>query len=481
MRMSEPKRLHPITAVLNVIKTLKELIIPFFAFVVFGSAGGGIYSILGGIVVLVLILVGGVLSWLRYTYRIEEGELRIEYGLFVRKKRYIPFERIQSLDLSEGIFHRPFGLVKVKVETAGSSGPGAEATLTAISKADAAIIQEVLQKVKTQGVEDVESVQEPKEQILYKISPKELLILASTSGGIGVVISAVIAFVTQFDELIPYKTVFHELEEFVANGVLVVSVIVFIGFLLAWIIAVLWMMIKYTDFTLKRVENDLIVTRGLLEKRQITVPLGRIQGIRISENFLRQPFGYASVYIESAGGSAMNAESAAVNILPLIKKARISQLIEDHIDGYDLEIQTTPAPKRALKRYIFRGWLVVIPIAIILIFFFKLWGALSLLLLPLSAFWSYLEYKDAGWSQQENQLTLSYRSLVKHTVFMQKNKVQALSLKESFFQRKEKLASVEATLMSGAGGAGGRVVDLEEKDVELMYKWFSRESEKAPS
>lgn len=479
--MSEPKRLHPITAVLNVIKTLKELIIPFFAFVVFGSAGGGFYSILGGILVLVLILVGGILSWFRYTYRIEEGELRIEYGLFVRKKRYIPFERIQSLDLSEGIFHRPFGLVKVKVETAGSSGTGAEATLTAISKTDAAIIQEVLQKVKTQGIEDIEDIQEPKEQILYKISPRELLILASTSGGIGVVISAVIAFVTQFDELIPYKTVFHELEEFVASGVLVVSVIVFIGFLLAWIIAVIWMMIKYTDFTLKRVENDLIITRGLLEKRQITVPLGRIQGIRISENFLRQPFGYASVYIESAGGSALNAESAAVNILPLIKKTRISQLIEDHIDGYDLEIQTTSAPKRALKRYIFRGWLVVIPIAIILIFFFKLWGALSLLLLPLSALWSYLEYKDAGWSQQGNQLTLSYRALVKHTVFMQKNKVQALSLKESFFQRKENLASVEATLMSGAGGAGGRVVDLEEKDVALMYKWFSRESEKAPS
>ncbi|MEQ2528708.1 PH domain-containing protein [Bacillaceae bacterium CLA-AA-H227] len=484
--MSEPKRLHPITAVLNAIKTLKELIIPFFAFVVFGSKGGGIFSIIGGIVVLVLILVAGIFSWLRYTYRIEEGELRIEYGLFVRKKRYIPFERIQSLDLSEGIFHRPFGLVKVKVETAGASGTidGAEATLTAISKAEAAMIQEVLQKVKTLGVEDIEKldeIQEPKEQILYKISPRELLILASTSGGVGVVISAVIAFITQFDELIPYKTVFHELEEFVASGVLFVSLIVFIGFLLAWIISVIWMMIKYTDFTLKRVENDLIITRGLLEKRQITVPLGRIQGIRISENILRQPFGYSSVYIESAGGSAANAESASVNILPLIKKARISRLIEDHIDGYDLEIQTTPAPNRALKRYIFRGWLVVIPIAIILIFFFKLWGALSLLLLPLSAFWSYLEYKDAGWSQQGNQLTLSYRTFVKHTVFMQKHKIQTLALKESFFQRKENLASIEATLMSGLGGAGGRVTDLEEKDVELMYKWFSRESEKAQS
>ena len=89
------------------------------------------------------------LSWLRFTYRIEEGELRIESGFFVKKKRYIPFERIQSLDFSEGILQRLFGLVKVKVETAGSSGSGeAEAVLTAITKAEAKAIQDILTSVK---------------------------------------------------------------------------------------------------------------------------------------------------------------------------------------------------------------------------------------------------------------------------------------------------------------------------------------------
>src|SRR5690606_39347729 len=69
---------------------------------------------------LVLMGVPAFISWLRYTYRVEDMELRIEYGLFVKKKRYIPFDRIQSLDFSEHILHRPFGLVKVKVETARS-------------------------------------------------------------------------------------------------------------------------------------------------------------------------------------------------------------------------------------------------------------------------------------------------------------------------------------------------------------------------
>ena len=62
----------------------------------------------------------------------------------MKKKRYIPFERIQSLDFSEGILQRPFGLVKVKVETASSSSSEAEAVLTAIKKSDALAIQEFL-------------------------------------------------------------------------------------------------------------------------------------------------------------------------------------------------------------------------------------------------------------------------------------------------------------------------------------------------
>lgn len=481
MRMSEPKRLHPITAVLNALKSLKELIIPFFAFVVFGSKGSGmiLLPIIGGVVVIALILFFGILSWLRYTYRIEGNELRIEFGIFVKKKRYIPFERIQSLDLSEGLFHRPFGLVKVKVETAGSSGAGsAEATLTAISKEEAANIQEVLQNIKSAGQEELFSEEislEKNEEILYKISMKELILLASTSGGVGVVISAVAAFFAQFDELIPYETVFHELEEFISNGVIFVTLIVFVGLLLAWVIAVIGMMLKYADFTLRKVGDDLIITRGLLEKKQLTIPLNRIQGIRISENLIRQPLGYASVYIESAGGSAANAESAAVNILPFIKKNKIKDIVEGNIGGYILTSELNRAPQRSLQRYVFRGWMIVAPIAIIIISLLKLWGLFSLLLFPLSALWSYLKYRDAGWSQVGNQLILSYRTFIKHTVFMKKNKIQSLSMKESFFQNKKDLATIEATVMSGIGGAGGKVIDLEVKDVSYMYKWYSRE------
>jgi putative membrane protein len=472
--MSEPKRLHPISAVISCIKQIKELIIPFLVFVVFGSKNG-IFQLIISAVIIVLVLVIGILTWLRYTYRLEDGELRIEYGVFVRKKRYIPFERIQSLDLSEGILQRPFGLVKVKVETAGSGGE-AEAVLTAISKEEAKMIQQTLSAAKEsvrQSQDERLEEEKPKENILYQITPKELLVLASTSGGVGVVISAVIAFIFQFEEIIPYERVFSGLEQFISSGVVAVSIIVFIGFLLAWAVALISTMFKYAGFTVKKTEDDLIITRGLLEKRQLTIPLYRIQAIRISENLIRQPFGLSTVYLESAGGSVTDAESSRVMILPIVKKKLIADILAPYLTDFNLEPTIYPAPSRALKRYVFRGLIVVLPIVIVPIIFLRPWGYLSLLLIVVSVLLSYYNHKDAGWDINKQQLTLRYRTIIRNTIFMKRNRIQSIKLQEGYFQSRKNLASIEAIAMSGTGGTGGKVIDIEKNDAYKVFKWYS--------
>src|SRR5690606_37968680 len=143
--MSDQKRykLHWVTAIIEILKTLKEALLPLVVLIFAngwnrGKTGLWYFDYLSFIIFGVLIVslaVAGIVKWKRFEYWFEDDELRIESGLFVKKKRYIPFDRIQSLDYTEGIFHRPFGLVKVKVETAGSSSAKqAEGELTAITK-----------------------------------------------------------------------------------------------------------------------------------------------------------------------------------------------------------------------------------------------------------------------------------------------------------------------------------------------------------
>lgn len=474
-KMSEPKRLHPVAAVISFLKSLKEAVLPLVLILFFGGngTGFGIWQILFFTIFIVVPLITGILSWLRFTYRVEDGELRIESGLFVKKKRYIPFERIQSLDFSEGILQRAFGLVKVKIETAGSSSSlEAEAVLTAIKKSEALAIQDLLTSIKYS--EKTEMVEEdPKEQeVIYKMTPAQLILLASTSGGAGVVISGAIAFILQFDELIPYDFLVKEFQGLIANGILFISTVIFVVLLLAWVVAVIGTMLKYADYTVKKVEDDLIISRGLLEKRQLTVPLNRVQGIMINENIMRQPFGLCSVSLESAGGSLEKDATAKTLLLPLIRKKAAADLLAPLLQDYHFNPEMTPAPKRALGRYLFRG--IIFPALMILVclVFFRPWGYLSLLLLPLAVFWAYLKYKDAGWNLNGQQLTLTFRGIVKNTIFMKKNKIQSLSIQKSYFQDRQSLGTIKASIISGIGGSGGTVADLEREDVEEVYQWY---------
>jgi putative membrane protein len=480
MKMFEPKRLHPIVIVLTIGKRFKDLIFSFIALFFIWNKGDGGRLVLFGVIALatIAIVLTSILSWLRYTYRLEQNELRIEYGVFVRKKRYIPLERIQSLDISEGIRQRLCGMVKVKIETAGGSGTDeAEAVLSAISKDEARIIQEYVRAAKSPS-QTIESLAEIANEPIYRITPPQLIVLSLTSGGVGVVISAVLAFFSQLDDLIPYERLFRGVEQWAVSNLIMVILFVFGGFFVAWIIALIGTMLKYANFNVIKTERDLIISQGLLEKRQITIPLTRIQAIRINENIVRQWLGYASVMVESAGGSASNQEGSKVMLLPLIKLQAIEEILGPHLTEYQLKTNFNPVPKRALIRYVFRSWIIIVPIVAISIFFLKTWGLLSLLLLAWCTFWGVLKYKDAGWNLAEQQLNLRFRTIVRSTVFIKKNKIQSLEVKESYFQKRKGLGSLEAFVKVGFGGAGGRVIDMDQNDVKNVYSWFSREDNK---
>ncbi|EDL63249.1 PH domain-containing protein [Bacillus sp. SG-1] len=480
--MSEKKKLHPISAVANFLKQLKELILPFI-FLIFlnrGEEAEGFLEWLPFIIgggIMVFLLAAGITKWLRFSYWLEDGELRIEYGLFVKKKRYIPFERIQSLNLTEGILQRPFGLVKVKVETAGSTDQKqAEAELTAISKHEAQELQKIINEAKSTRRNIGTEVEHPEvltsSEVVFKMDFKQLLLMATTSGGAGVVISGVLIFLSQFDELIPYERVFNELEQFVRSGVVLVSMVVIIGLLIAWIAAIIGTLLVYAEFTVRKQGDDLIITRGLLEKKQVTVPLNRIQGVRKVENILRQPLGYAAVQIESAGGSVLEKESSTIKVLPMIKKQHIAAVMKDILPEYRMSVDFEPVPAKSLKRYLFRESLLVTAVIIGLSIAFWPLGLWSLLLYIPFWLFGYSKFRSAGWNIDASQLTLRYRSWQQHTLFMKKNRIQSLETEQNFFQVKRGLANVNATVKSGEAGAAGKIVDLDDESVKTIYQWY---------
>ncbi|WP_084243393.1 PH domain-containing protein [Planomicrobium okeanokoites] len=489
-------KLHPVSAFINFMKSLKELIIPFI--VIFGvnifRDGGmsamfsqgwiGLLPLLIGLVVVLFSLIIGIIKWKRFVYWFEDGELRIEYGLFVKKKRYIPFERIQSLNYTEGIFHRPFNLVKVRVETAGSGKIGeAEAELTAINREDADRIEKEMEHAKHRGVptmgpheaveESVEEIGEAKKEVktLYRMSMKELLILATTSGGIGVVISAVAVFLSQFSDLIPYETIYEEVMLFLRFGYLIAALAVFAGLLVAWIISVILTVLANYQFTIQVDDDHIYITRGLLEKKKISVPFKRIQGIKVSRNPLRELFGYAVVTVESAGGS-MGGKDEKIRLFPLVKQAHMLPILAELFPDMQFQPELTKAPKRSVHFYYRLDFLWLLPVIGLMSYFFFPYGLLSLLIVPPVIAIGVWQHRTTGYALTGRQLTMEFRGFSKHTFYVWKKRVQAVNVLQTYFQRKKDLASIQATIKSGMLGYSARINYMEKDDATRILDWY---------
>ncbi|MHA6259830.1 PH domain-containing protein [Sporosarcina sp. CAU 1771] len=487
-------KLHWVTAVIEVLKTLKEMIIPLLVLVFangFKDTGSGkwYFEYLTFIIFGVLILtffISGIIKWKRFVYWFEEDELRIEYGLFVKKKRYIPFDRIQSLDYTEGILHRPLKLVKVKVETAGNTASlKSEAELTAITKEDAKRIETVIAEAKkrriTVPIEENEEmdmmveVEVPRSKSVFTMSIKDLLILATTSGGIGLILSGAFIFIMQFGDLLPYETVYDEFARFVKFGVFIVVIAALFGLIIVWGISVAMTFLSYYGFKVSLEEEDLVITKGLIEKKRATVPLNRIQGIRIIENPFRQFFGYATVVIDNAGGGL--GEDARITLLPLVKREKVIEPLKEIFPDFLFEDPVNKLPSKG-KRYYYRIYFIwMVPLFGAVSYFFFPYGLLSFLVLPLVVLLGLWQHRSAAYTLTNQQLTMRFRQFSLQTVYVMKKRIQSMEMKQNYFHKKKGVATLSARIKSGASMFNAQVSHMEESEAERILGWYEPSGE----
>lgn len=483
-------RLHPITILLNFAKQIKSFLIPMLILIV--SRGirftinprdedfyPSLITIGITILFLVILLVISFIQWRKFIYWFEEGELRMEHGLFVKKKRYIPFERIQTLNYKEGILHRPFNLVKVEIETAGENSGDAEAILTAVSKEQANQVEFEMKKA-TQQKNSIDSeneeneifeVEEIEKKHIYTMSKKDLVLLATTSSSMGILFSGLAAVASQFNDFIPFEEIYGEVKNIVRFGIFFILLLVLVVIFLSWIVAVAISFVVNYDFRLEKQDEKLFISKGLLEKKRITLPMQRIQGVRVIENPLRQLFGYCRVVLDSAGSSGDEKEDNVI-ILPFVKKKQAMVILAELFPEYEWELPLTKVPRKALLRYLLKPlYFLVLPIAALSYFFYP-YGLFSLVFIPIFVLLAFWKYRTAGFSLSKLQLTLVYRGISKITFVTSKKRIQSISLKQSFFAERKDIATVHMHIMSSTSGFSGYARHFELEDMQKIMEWY---------
>ena len=463
---SEPRHLHPAAMLIDAIKTVRRslsaFVIPGIAFLMSRGFDAGTIALvlLGALVVAVLAAFWGFLSWRATTYEVAGGVFRLRWGVVQKNERTIPLDHVQSVDTVQGIIQRLFNVVEVRIETAGGGASEPDASLAALDRADAEALRHEIAGSRREPVE----TQTAGPTVVRKLGTRDLLLAGATSGQIGVALSLIAVASQLFDDVLSQNLAQRLLETFAPRSVSTALLYVFILGLFAWLLAIGGTVLAYTGFTLSRDGDFLYIRRGLLERREATIPLARIQAVRMVEGLLRQPFGLASLRVESAGYG----EDAGVSttLFPLLPRKEVHGLLLEAAPEFAVAPPLNDLPRRALRRYVFRStlpFLVLISAAALLssfVFDLAAWVFAALLLLLPAALFGWLRFRDAGWALEEDRLVVRSRFLGRTTAIAPRRRLQSRATVRSPFQRRVRLATFEAQVASGGGGAELRVTDL---------------------
>ncbi len=509
---ASPRRLHPSSMLFEALKTARGWASAAAIPAVASFFGSGLswwlvaLILVGAILLLAVSAVWGFLSWRATTYWVSGGAFHLRSGVLQKNERTIPLDHVQSVDTVQGFVQRVIGsasrlkVVEVRIETAGGGTGETDASLAALTRDDAASLRREVEGAR-QGAADGDE-EEAGPTIIRKLTTRELLIAGATSGQIGAA-AALIGVASQFfDDFIDnfFSRAFVEgiFETIAPYAFLAVALIVFAVGLFAWLLAIFGTVIAYSGFTLSRSLDGkyLNIKRGFIRRYEATIPISRIQAVRISEGLLRQPFGLAMLRVESAGYGGGGAEDVGVSttLFPLMPKSQVHAFLAETAPEFAVEPALNALPKRALGRYVFRAaapWLV--PIAAVGIVLFASGLSISIgpifiglpgvplppgvyfavpaaLILLLAALYGWASYRAAGWAMAEDCFVSRSRTLARTTAIAPRKRLQSRGVVRSPFQRRIRLATLQTRVASGSGGATFEVVDLESSSASELLE-----------
>jgi putative membrane protein len=475
-KMSEPRHLHPAAVAILGIRFGRQLVLPLLLPVIVNIVQRGFRVMDPQVFILTTIMVLALLGlsstwavafWRRYAYRVEDNELRIEQGIISRKRTFVPRDRIQAIDLVEGVLHRIFGVVAVRVQTASS-----EVSLLAISRESADELRRALTQEResipvTDSVDDEQAEPATAPAATRHLPATRLLVAAATSGGIGIALPIIFSGMSILNNALRDVDLYDAIAE-VAGAAPFVTVAAAV-LALAWLLSIAGTVLAHAGFTIRRVQDNLLIERGLIERRRATVPLNRIQAVRIVEGTLRQPFGYAMLRVESAGYGREAGESTV--LFPFLRRDEVPGFLRELVPEFAFEPELQPLPRRALRRYITRMLLMGLGISALVILLFYPAGLASLSLVPLAGVLGWLRYRDAGWAIVGGYAVLRYRNLARSTVIVPRFRIQSSDVAASWFQRRADLATLRVSVASGSRGATFSLMHLERAVAESLFAW----------
>lgn len=479
--MYNPQKLHPISYVEGLIKVIKQNIFPFIIFVVFNSWNfdfTNIRNYISPAIFLLIFLVTFIHHFLEVyvtRYWIEDEHFIVTSGWINKKRKELNISRIQSLDTTQGLINQIVGGVSLQIKT-----PSDGVELASISKKQSDLIEQTirehqLQLNEEQKEEVITSEQnEVDEQLIqntdnsasstiqsestiYKMSWRSLLLMAMTSGAIGVALATVSPILGAFQHMIPWDKWTSNLWHWINSVFFIVLFIVGVVLLVSYIIGTLITIVRYYNYTVTQQDSQLKISYGLLNVKNITVPTDRLQAVLEKQSYIRKMFGYTSIhFIITSDLDITSDEDASDNgkimILPFIKQKEAYQIIKSLVPEMQFNDIKSDIPWRGYHRHFLIPSIVLMIGAGIGIYFWSAWSfMIAILIIGIMALEAYIYIHAAGLNFKNNEIALrEVNTFSFNTYHFKTDKIIGMETKQHPFLERAHLRNISFLIAKGS-------------------------------
>ncbi len=453
-----PTRQAPVAIALIIFDIIKSLIRTWWPFILififrsnFISADQG-KILVGGVTIFVVLF--SIWRYFRFHFFTADEKLHVQSGVFTRAKLDIPFDRIQSISFEQNILHQLFNVVRLKVDTAGSSKE--EFEFAALEKSRAKELREFILRNR----KEIEQVDEDKPIVqnqLVRLSISDLLKVGVSQNHLrttGIILAFLLGlrerisdslgvrYVDQFD----YVTdrLFENIWVYGFGLFLLILVLSFFGTLV-------FSLLRYYDLQLVKTTDGYKVEAGLFNKREQAARDQKIQIVRWVTNPIRNFFKIAQLrFFQASSSAGTNKTSITV---PGVPRESLKDILAYYLgDGaMVLEGKAYGIDKRFFKRRIlYVGVLPTLALVGVAIISGQIWWYVAAVLyfIFIGIFQYFLQKKwlyqidNRGLVTRSGVIERTSRALLLH-------KVQGVQIRQSPYQHRKALANVIMHTASG--------------------------------
>ncbi|MCF6226915.1 MAG: PH domain-containing protein [Xanthomonadales bacterium] len=465
------QRLSPFSVVFFIGKTLIRLLkdaLPTFApmLVIVFASNNKLTVTFALIIGLSLLIIGSaILQFWFFKYRRQDDKILINDGVFKKNHRVIHFDRVQNVNILTPVYFRPFGLVVLKIETAGSKGN--EADLGGIPATTATTLRtEILQHQQTTSTQssDIPAIDTSDDEgkLVASASLKDLVAYGVSSNGVffllvilaplmGVFFGSFKGFSRTFIEqfIIPVLQFLGDGPGGkISAGLLMITFVIALMFLFS----ILGAIYRYYGYKLSAKQTSLKRHSGLLTRFEESLKIIKVQTFVTQSNFIGRLIRRQNIIFGQVASSHLGQPGKRnAFIIPARTQAQIPELKKLVFADVPDDI-----PEHAIdRRYILKTWLIwfVIPMLVISGYYltqqsYRAAGIavlFSIIMLPL-VFRRWHMYRF-GYSQSYGIFQSGLFGF-KRTLFPL-YKVQRTEIRQSPLQRRRKLATLRISLAAG--------------------------------